>query len=39
MLDGHRALEDADALGILVEDGLDIFCSPKRILKDGGGRN
>lgn len=32
VLDGHGALEDTDPLGVLVEDGFNIFGSPERVL-------
>ena len=35
VLDSDGALEDADTLRVLVEDGLNIFSCPERILIDG----
>jgi hypothetical protein len=32
MLDSDRALENADTLGVLIEDSLDVFSGPKGIL-------
>jgi len=32
MLDSDRALENADTLRVLIEDGLDVFSGPKGIL-------